>query len=123
MAIDRRTDLVDAGISLLSEQRFQELLASVETRSIADDAGVTTGSFFHHFRNRSHFAMAVADAFVPRALSALTDAGVRVHADPAIMAYGDGTASDREPNSRLSCQITVTRALDGLVVNLPERQV
>ena len=35
----------------------------------------------------------------------------------------DGTASDREPNSRLSCQITVTRALDGLVVNLPERQV
>ena len=35
----------------------------------------------------------------------------------------DGTASDREPNSRLSCQITVTPALDGLVVNLPERQV
>ncbi len=35
----------------------------------------------------------------------------------------DGTASDREPNSRLSCQITVTQALDGLVVNLPERQV
>ena len=35
----------------------------------------------------------------------------------------DGTASDREPNSRLSCQITVTEALDGLVVNLPERQV
>ena len=35
----------------------------------------------------------------------------------------DGTASDREPNSRLSCQISVTQALDGLVVNLPERQV
>jgi 2Fe-2S ferredoxin len=35
----------------------------------------------------------------------------------------DGTASDREPNSRLSCQIQVTQALDGLVVNLPERQV
>lgn len=35
----------------------------------------------------------------------------------------DGTASDRQPNSRLSCQITVTQALDGLVVNLPERQV
>lgn len=35
----------------------------------------------------------------------------------------DGTASDRRPNSRLSCQILVTRALDGLVVNLPDRQV
>ena len=35
----------------------------------------------------------------------------------------DGTASDREPNSRLSCQIAVTQALDGLVVTLPERQV
>ena len=26
------------------------------------------------------------------------------------------------PNSRLSCQIAVTEALDGLVVDLPERQ-
>ena len=29
---------------------------------------------------------------------------------------------DREPNSRLSCQIPVTDVLDGLVVNLPEFQ-
>ena len=35
----------------------------------------------------------------------------------------DGTASERKPNSRLSCQIKVTAALDGLAVNLPERQV
>ena len=35
----------------------------------------------------------------------------------------EGTAAERRPNSRLSCQITVTQALDGLVVNLPERQV
>ena len=34
----------------------------------------------------------------------------------------DGTASQRLPNSRLSCQIKVTPALDGLVVRLPERQ-
>jgi ferredoxin, 2Fe-2S len=27
-----------------------------------------------------------------------------------------------QPNSRLSCQITVTEALDGLVVRLPEGQ-
>lgn len=35
----------------------------------------------------------------------------------------DGTASERRPNSRLSCQIPVTAELDGLVVQLPERQV
>jgi 2Fe-2S ferredoxin len=27
-----------------------------------------------------------------------------------------------EPNSRLSCQITVTEEMDGLVVRMPERQ-
>ena len=31
-------------------------------------------------------------------------------------------AFDVRPNSRLSCQITVTDALDGLVVTTPERQ-
>ena len=34
----------------------------------------------------------------------------------------DCTASERRPNSRLSCQIKVTDALDGLVVRLPETQ-
>jgi ferredoxin, 2Fe-2S len=34
----------------------------------------------------------------------------------------DGTASERLPNSRLSCQIEMTAELDGLVLRLPERQ-
>jgi 2Fe-2S ferredoxin len=33
-----------------------------------------------------------------------------------------GTASPRRANSRLSCQLPITDALDGLVVDLPERQ-
>lgn len=32
------------------------------------------------------------------------------------------TASERQPTSRLSCQIKLTAALHGLVVRLPERQ-
>ncbi|WP_372827340.1 2Fe-2S iron-sulfur cluster-binding protein [Polaromonas sp.] len=32
------------------------------------------------------------------------------------------TASDREPTSRLSCQIKISGTLDGLIVRLPERQ-
>jgi 2Fe-2S ferredoxin len=35
----------------------------------------------------------------------------------------DGTAAERRPTSRLSCQIKLTPELDGLVVKLPERQV
>lgn len=32
------------------------------------------------------------------------------------------TASPRKPNSRLSCQIELTEALDGLTLDLPESQ-
>jgi len=34
----------------------------------------------------------------------------------------ESAASEVKPNSRLSCQIAMTEALDGLVVDLPERQ-
>lgn len=32
-------------------------------------------------------------------------------------------AAERRPNSRLSCQIAITDALDGLSVSIPERQL
>jgi 2Fe-2S ferredoxin len=35
----------------------------------------------------------------------------------------DSTASERKPNSRLSCQIQITAALEGLVVEMPETQI
>ncbi len=35
----------------------------------------------------------------------------------------DGTAAERRPNSRLSCQLKMSPELDGLVVHLPDRQV
>ena len=34
----------------------------------------------------------------------------------------ENVAAERRSNSRLSCQIKVSAALDGLVVRLPERQ-
>ena len=34
----------------------------------------------------------------------------------------DGTAAERLPNSRLSCQIKVRPSLAGLVVRIPDRQ-
>jgi 2Fe-2S ferredoxin len=35
----------------------------------------------------------------------------------------DGTAADRQPNSRLSCQIKLTDAMEGFVFHLPATQV
>jgi 2Fe-2S ferredoxin len=35
----------------------------------------------------------------------------------------DGAAAERRANSRLSCQIKLAADLDGLVVNLPDRQL
>ncbi|MEU5339703.1 MULTISPECIES: 2Fe-2S iron-sulfur cluster-binding protein [unclassified Streptomyces] len=35
----------------------------------------------------------------------------------------DFTAAERRPTSRLSCQIQISEALDGLVVHVPEEQV
>jgi len=34
----------------------------------------------------------------------------------------NGVAADRKPESRLSCQITVSATLEGLVVRVPPRQ-
>jgi 2Fe-2S ferredoxin len=34
----------------------------------------------------------------------------------------DYAASERKPNSRLGCQVKLTEALDGIVVDLPETQ-
>ena len=64
MSNGRRGQLIDSGIELVLSQRWQDLLGAVDTRSITDRAGVTTGSFFHHFRNRAHYAEAVVDRFV-----------------------------------------------------------
>lgn len=33
-----------------------------------------------------------------------------------------GVAAERRPTSRLSCQISMTAALDGLIVRIPEKQ-
>jgi AcrR family transcriptional regulator len=82
---DRRSELVDAGVDLVLSQRFQDLLASVDTRSITERAGVTTGSFFHHFRNRAAFAEAVLDHL--EALWARSDQRSRAIVD----AYTAGT--------------------------------
>lgn len=35
----------------------------------------------------------------------------------------DSAACERKPNSRLSCQIVMSPAIDGIVLHMPERQI
>ena len=44
--------------------------------------------------------------------------GAKSAMEESMLAFAEGV----EPNSRLSCQIKVTDALDGLVVRMPESQ-
>ncbi|RJF91284.1 2Fe-2S iron-sulfur cluster-binding protein [Sphingomonas cavernae] len=43
-------------------------------------------------------------------------------ADQAELDMLESTSSERKPTSRLSCQIVMAPALDGIVVHLPEAQ-
>jgi 2Fe-2S ferredoxin len=42
---------------------------------------------------------------------------------PSEDAMLDATASERRPNSRLSCQLVMSERMDGLIVHLPETEV
>jgi len=48
----------------------------------------------------------------------LAQVGARTSMEESMLEFAENV----EPNSRLSCQIKVTEALDGLVVRLPESQ-
>ncbi|HMX67340.1 MAG TPA: helix-turn-helix domain-containing protein, partial [Microthrixaceae bacterium] len=75
-----RDDLVRAGVELLDQLPLDRILAGVTTAAVAEHAGVTTGSFFHHFRNSSEYTAAVVRSFDRErrferdAVSDLTDA-------------------------------------------------
>ncbi len=75
-----RDDLVRAGVELLDQLPLDRILAGVTTAAVAEQAGVTTGSFFHHFRNSSEYTAAVVRSFDRErrferdAVSDLTDA-------------------------------------------------
>lgn len=64
MAADSCKTLITSGVDVLLHLRWQDVQAGISTRSITERAGVTTGSFFHHFRNRAHFAEVLTERFV-----------------------------------------------------------
>lgn len=63
MAPNTRDDLVRAGLELNDELPLDRLYSGVTTAAVAARAGVTTGSFFHHFHNAAEFATALVGSF------------------------------------------------------------
>ncbi|MFN7150865.1 MAG: TetR/AcrR family transcriptional regulator, partial [Microthrixaceae bacterium] len=55
-----RTRLIDAGARVLDELPLAKVIAGATTARIAEAAGVTTGSYFHHFASAAEFADALA---------------------------------------------------------------
>lgn len=59
-----RERLVQAGLRTVDELPLQKVFAGATTANVAKAAGVTTGSFFHHFATAAEFSDALALSYV-----------------------------------------------------------
>lgn len=64
MSLSTRDRLIVAGRELVDELPLARIYAGVTTAAVAERAGVTTGSFFHHFPSAAEFADAVARSYL-----------------------------------------------------------
>ena len=77
---DTRAELIRAGLDLNDELPLERIFSGVTSAAVAARAGVTTGSFFHHFQNATDFAVALVEAHLqeidadPTAVDFLVDA-------------------------------------------------
>lgn len=67
MATDNeaRARLVRAGLELVDELPLPKVYAGATTAKVASTAGVTTGSFFHHFASHAEFVDALVSSILP----------------------------------------------------------
>ncbi|HEY9024925.1 MAG TPA: TetR/AcrR family transcriptional regulator [Burkholderiaceae bacterium] len=82
-----RERLLDATIDLIRSKGY----AAMRVEDVCEAAGVTKGSFFHHFASKEEIAMAAAERFATRADAMFSRAGYREHADALqrLLAYVD----------------------------------
>lgn len=59
-----RDELIRAGLELNDELPLARLFAGSPSARVAERAGVTTGSFFHHFRDAAAFSEAVVRSYL-----------------------------------------------------------
>lgn len=59
-SLGSRERLIEAGWRVIDNPELAKVFAAATTALVSKEAGVTTGSFFHHFRNSEEFARAMA---------------------------------------------------------------
>ena len=62
---DPRDRLLRAGLEMVDDLSLSKSFAGVTTAKVAAAAGVTTGSFFHHFDTHAEFVDALATSILP----------------------------------------------------------
>ena len=59
--VESRRELLEAGWRLVEQMSLPDLLSSISAARVADEAGKTTGAFFHHFETTTTFVHAMVD--------------------------------------------------------------
>lgn len=76
--LDSKTRLLDAALLVIRGQGY----AATTVDDICREAGLTKGSFFHHFRSKEDLALAAADHFAAMADRLFGEAPYRAMIDP-----------------------------------------
>ena len=88
---DSKTKFLDAALGVIRAKGYE----ATTVDDICEAAGLTKGSFFHHFESKEALALAAADHFAAMAESAFAAAPYRAAADPLerVLGYVDFRAS------------------------------
>jgi TetR/AcrR family transcriptional repressor of nem operon len=86
-----KTKLLDAALTVIRTQGY----AATTVDDICQAAGVTKGSFFHHFKSKDELALAAADHFSQMADGIFSNAPYQAASDPAqrVLGYIDFRAA------------------------------
>jgi TetR/AcrR family transcriptional repressor of nem operon len=89
--IDSKTRFLDAALRVIRTQGYE----ATTVEDICEAAGLTKGSFFHHFESKEALALAAADYFAEMAEGAFSAAPYRQVEDPRdrVLGYVDFRAS------------------------------
>ena len=75
---DSRTRLLDAALHVIRAKGY----SAARVEDVCETAGLTKGSFFHHFASKEDLALAAAEHFSAFAESVFSVAPYHLHADP-----------------------------------------
>src|SRR5882757_2585269 len=81
---ESKVRLLDASLHVIRAKGY----AATRIEDICEQAGLTKGSFFHHFKSKEELAIAAAEHFAEMAASVFGSAPYRSLADPMDRVFG-----------------------------------